>query len=405
MRQAWPAHPEVPISKAVRAGDFVFTSAYGPWTFDPAKVVFDDAGAIVDDGSGLRRHAVRRAGASDLGLRSGGADGCRLHASTTSSSASAGLPMPATSLPSTRSTAPTSPRIHRCARSFPSRFMFACKIEMQVIAYRPQRRRLTTVHARVQQVVTFAAEPFRGNPAFVVSLDEDTSAELLQAIAAQFGDGVMAVLGPQDGDASAPALRHGGRTHPGPATPRRRPQPWRSRTGPRSRSPLRTARGGGSGATASRVVVPWPAMPWTASDARADAGRRARPSARPLSRSPSSAMWPSMQTRRWYAIWRRTWRPCRARPQCRDRDGSRYHLGHRDPGLRAQGRVARRPGLRHRASDHLTLLVRAPWPESLHSRHLSPRGGDLWCEFDGATVTIAGQTCRFLEGELLLPGA
>ena len=30
MRQAWPAHPEVPISKAVRAGDFVFTSAYGP---------------------------------------------------------------------------------------------------------------------------------------------------------------------------------------------------------------------------------------------------------------------------------------------------------------------------------------------------------------------------------------
>jgi predicted PhzF superfamily epimerase YddE/YHI9 len=40
----------------------------------------------------------------------------------------------------------------------------------------------------------------------------------------------------------------------------------------------------------------------------------------------------------------------------------------------------------------------------LHSRHLSARGGDLWCGFDGTTVTIAGQTCRFLDGELLLPG-
>ena len=49
---AYPAHPEVPISKAVRAGDFVFTSAYGPWNFDPAKVVFDADGAILDDGSG-----------------------------------------------------------------------------------------------------------------------------------------------------------------------------------------------------------------------------------------------------------------------------------------------------------------------------------------------------------------
>ena len=41
MKIAYPAHPEVPISKAVRAGDFVFTSAYGPWTFDPANVSFD----------------------------------------------------------------------------------------------------------------------------------------------------------------------------------------------------------------------------------------------------------------------------------------------------------------------------------------------------------------------------
>ncbi len=53
-KKAYPAHPEVPISKAIRAGDFVFTSAYGPWTFDPTKVVFDAEGNIVDDGAGRK---------------------------------------------------------------------------------------------------------------------------------------------------------------------------------------------------------------------------------------------------------------------------------------------------------------------------------------------------------------
>lgn len=51
-KEAFPAHPAVPISKAVRAGDFVFTSAYGPWIFDPRKVVFDADGNILDDGTG-----------------------------------------------------------------------------------------------------------------------------------------------------------------------------------------------------------------------------------------------------------------------------------------------------------------------------------------------------------------
>lgn len=50
-KQAYPAHPEVPISRAVRAGDFVYTSAYGPWTFDPRQVTFDAQGRILSDGT------------------------------------------------------------------------------------------------------------------------------------------------------------------------------------------------------------------------------------------------------------------------------------------------------------------------------------------------------------------
>ncbi|HUE62746.1 MAG TPA: RidA family protein [Rhizomicrobium sp.] len=52
MKQAFRADHAVPISKAVRAGDFVFTSAYGPWLFDPRDVTFDEAGNILDDGTG-----------------------------------------------------------------------------------------------------------------------------------------------------------------------------------------------------------------------------------------------------------------------------------------------------------------------------------------------------------------
>lgn len=52
VKKAFPADHAVPISKAIRAGDFVFTSAYGPWTFDPRNVEFDADGNVVSDGSG-----------------------------------------------------------------------------------------------------------------------------------------------------------------------------------------------------------------------------------------------------------------------------------------------------------------------------------------------------------------
>lgn len=43
----------VPISLAVRAGDFVFVSGLGDHFFRPEEVVFDDAGNVLDDGSGM----------------------------------------------------------------------------------------------------------------------------------------------------------------------------------------------------------------------------------------------------------------------------------------------------------------------------------------------------------------
>jgi predicted PhzF superfamily epimerase YddE/YHI9 len=40
---------------------------------------------------------------------------------------------------------------------------------------------------------------------------------------------------------------------------------------------------------------------------------------------------------------------------------------------------------------------------TIHSRQLSARGGDLWCEDRGELVAIAGQTCLVLDGEVRLP--
>jgi PhzF family phenazine biosynthesis protein len=42
---------------------------------------------------------------------------------------------------------------------------------------------------------------------------------------------------------------------------------------------------------------------------------------------------------------------------------------------------------------------------SLHSRHLSRRGGDLWCEAAGEEVTIAGESRLVVEGTADLAGA
>jgi PhzF family phenazine biosynthesis protein len=39
----------------------------------------------------------------------------------------------------------------------------------------------------------------------------------------------------------------------------------------------------------------------------------------------------------------------------------------------------------------------------LHSRHLSSRGGDLWCVSHRDTVTLAGHTLAFLRGSIELP--
>lgn len=136
MRQCWQAHPEVPISKAVRAGDFVFTSAYGPWTFDPRQVVFASDGTMLDDGTGLKDMAFDE------------------QVKRTFDHVRSALEVAGCSLPDVvecrawlsdardfvrfneiyETYFPEDPPVRSV---FPVQFMFPCRVEMQVTAYRP----------------------------------------------------------------------------------------------------------------------------------------------------------------------------------------------------------------------------------------------------------------------------
>ncbi len=136
MRQAWPAHPEVPISKAVRAGDFVFTSAYGPWTFDPALVTCDEAGMIVDDGSGhagmpFAEQVHRTVGFVQAALA---VAGCALDDVV---KCECWLADPRDFVAFNRIYREYFTKDPPVRSVFPVRFMFACKVEMQATAYRP----------------------------------------------------------------------------------------------------------------------------------------------------------------------------------------------------------------------------------------------------------------------------
>jgi len=131
-----PAHPEVPISKAIRAGDFVFTSAYGPWTFDPTKVTFDADGNILDDGSGNRNVPFDEQVHRTFGFIKDALEsvGCSLE-DVVSCECWLSDPRDFVAFNAIYKTYFVKDPPVRSV--FPVRFMFDCKVELKVIAYRP----------------------------------------------------------------------------------------------------------------------------------------------------------------------------------------------------------------------------------------------------------------------------
>ena len=136
MKKAFPIDHAVPISKAIRAGDFVFTSAFGPWVFNPANLKYDDACNIIDDGTdnqsmGFEQQVHRTfdfikaaLAVADCTLDDVISSECWLTDPRDFMAFNAIYKTYFKSDPPVRSI-------------FPMRFMFSCKVEMKVVAYKP----------------------------------------------------------------------------------------------------------------------------------------------------------------------------------------------------------------------------------------------------------------------------
>jgi len=135
-KQCYRIDHNVPISKTVRAGDFVFTSAFGPWLFDPRNVTFDADGNILDDGTGLGSMPFDEQVHKTFGFIKHALDvaSCTLddviHSECWLTDARDFV-----RFNQIYGTYFTKDPPVRCI--FPMKFMFNCKVEMKVTAYKP----------------------------------------------------------------------------------------------------------------------------------------------------------------------------------------------------------------------------------------------------------------------------
>ena len=133
---AYGSEPGFPISMAMRAGDFVFTSAQGDHGFDPPDVVYDERGLVVSDGSNLPPRSVADETRSTLRnleatLKEAG---CTLEDVV---DASVWLRDPRDFADMNKTYAEFFKRDCPTRSIFRIDFMFDCRVEIKVIAYKP----------------------------------------------------------------------------------------------------------------------------------------------------------------------------------------------------------------------------------------------------------------------------
>lgn len=134
------SEPGFPISMAMRAGDFVFTSAQGDHGFDPADVVYDKNGLVVSDGNTLAPRSM--ADETRATLRCIDATlkeaGCTLDDVV---DASVWLRDPRDFHEMNRAYGEFFKKNQPTRSIFRIDFMFDCRVEIKVTAYKPLKRR------------------------------------------------------------------------------------------------------------------------------------------------------------------------------------------------------------------------------------------------------------------------
>ena len=138
--QGYGSEPCFPISLAMRAGDYVFTSAQGDHEFDPAMVKYDERGLVVSDGNTLPPRSVADETRSALhnlekALKLAG---CGLEDVV---DASVWLRDPRDFHEMNRAYGEFFRKNQPTRSIFRIDFMFDCRVEIKVTAYKPLKRR------------------------------------------------------------------------------------------------------------------------------------------------------------------------------------------------------------------------------------------------------------------------
>jgi len=265
------------------------------------------------------------------------------------------------------------------------------------------------MRANLFQVVTFAADPLRGNPAFVLSGVGEASDRILMGACAMLRTDVVAVVGERSGEDVPLRFFTKDGLHPGP--------------GHSTMAAAHTVLRGGNGSAPSsiafhlpngdqrpaqvagnHILIRFPVMPGSRVDriAEMESALGARPKETWVAPFGYVAIFgdPAVVA---------GLQPDLTKVAAFDRSAV----------------IATSPG--NGAAD-ITIRVFAPnvglpedpvcgtahriivpyWAErmgkkKIHSRQLSPRGGDLWCEDKGEAVVIGGESSLVIDGHIRLP--
>ncbi len=142
LRQGFGSEPGFPISLAMRAGDFVFASAQGDHEFNPADVLYDEKGLVISDGSNLPPRSVAEETRASLRSieKSLKEAGCALEDVVDTS---VWLRDPRDFPEVNKAYAELFKRNCPTRSVFRVDFMFDCRVEIKVIAYKPLRSSTT----------------------------------------------------------------------------------------------------------------------------------------------------------------------------------------------------------------------------------------------------------------------
>ncbi len=261
------------------------------------------------------------------------------------------------------------------------------------------------MQAAIHQIVTFANELFRGNPAFVLTLERPSPSDVLQQVAAQLGESVLSCLrrlpdGRYELLFNTPTGRHAGAGHAAAAAA----HVLLMRTGETHGTFVLDD---GSERTVTRegerISVPWPVMP-----------------SEPVDMTPvlSAVLGiPLIEAHvsdfGYIAVGEDPAAVEALRPDMEAIAGlDRGSVIVTAPGIVSDIVIrvfAPKLGLPEDPVCGTAHRIIVPYWSSrlqrreLHSRQLSPRGGDLWCRLEENTVVISGESTTFLSGTVELP--